>query len=147
MYISLLAQMVKNRPAMQETRDRPLGWEDSLEKVMVIHSSILAWRIPWTEEPGRLQFMGLQRVGYNWATCNNGSDSKESACNAGDPSLIPELGWSPGEGNGNPLQYSCLENSRDRGVWQATVHGVAKSQTWLKNYLLSVHSVQDSYVI
>ena len=64
MYISLLAQMVKNRPAMQETRDRPLGWEDSLEKVMVIHSSILAWIIPQTEEPGKLQSMGLQRAGH-----------------------------------------------------------------------------------
>ena len=55
-----------------------------------------------------------------------GSDSKESACDAGDPGLIP--GWRrfPGEGNGNPLQYSCLENSMDRGAWQATVHGVAE---------------------
>ena len=49
--------------------------------------------------------------------------------NAGNMSLIPGLGRSPGEGNGNPLQYSCLENSMDRGSWQATVHGVAKSQT------------------
>ena len=54
------------------------------------------------------------------------SDSKESACNAGDSSLIPGLGRSPGEGNGNPLQYSCLENSMDRGAWQAIVHGVAR---------------------
>jgi len=58
-----------------------------------------------------------------------GSDSKESACNAGDPSSIPGLGRSPGERNGNPLQYSCLENSMDRGAWQAIVHGLAKSQT------------------
>ena len=58
-----------------------------------------------------------------------GSDSKESACNAGNLGLIPRLGRSPGEGNGNPLQYSCLENSTDRGVWQATVHGFAKSRT------------------
>jgi len=54
---------------------------------------------------------------------------KASACNAGDPGSIPGLGRSPGEGNGNPLQYSCLENSMDRGVWQATVHGVTKGQT------------------
>ena len=60
------------------------------------------------------------------------SDGKESACNAGDQGLIPELGRSPGEENGNPLQYFCLENPMDRGVWQATVHRVAKSQTWLK---------------
>ena len=58
-----------------------------------------------------------------------GPDGKESACNAGDPGLIPRLGRSPGGGSGNPLQYSCLEKSMDRGAWQATVHGVAKSQT------------------
>ena len=53
--------------------------------------------------------------------------SKESACNAGDPGSIPGLGSSPGEGHGNPLQDSCLENSMARGAWQATVHRVAKS--------------------
>ena len=55
------------------------------------------------------------------------SGGKESACNAGDPGSIPGLGRSPGEGNGNPLQYSCLGNPMDRGAWQATVHGVPKS--------------------
>ena len=53
---------------MQETQDRCLGWEDSLEKEMATHSSILAWRIPWTEEPGGLQSMGSQRVEHGWAT-------------------------------------------------------------------------------
>ena len=62
-----------------------------------------------------------------------GSDSKESACDAGDPGLIPESGRSPGEGKGNPLQYPCLENSMDRGARWAIVHGVAKSQTQLSN--------------
>ena len=57
-----------------------------------------------------------------------GSDSKESACHTGDVGLIPGLGRSPGEGNGNPLQDSCLENPMDRGAWQAAVHGGAKSQ-------------------
>ena len=57
------------------------------------------------------------------------SVSKEPACNAGDPGLIPGLGRSPAEGNGNPLQYSCLENPMDRGACWATVHKVAKSQT------------------
>ena len=57
---------VKNLPAMQETRVRSLGWEDALEEGMAIHSSILAWRIPWTEEPGTLQSMESQRVGHNW---------------------------------------------------------------------------------
>ena len=60
-----MAQTVKNLPAMQETQVRPLGWKDPLEKEMASHYSILAWRIPWTEEPGRLQFMGSQRVGHN----------------------------------------------------------------------------------
>ena len=62
---SLVAQMVKNLPAMQETQVRSLGWEDSLEKGMVTHSSILAWRIPWIWEPGRLQSMGTQRAGHH----------------------------------------------------------------------------------
>ena len=58
-----------------------------------------------------------------------------SACNAGDPGSIPGLGRSPGEGNGNPLQYSCLENPMDRGAWRATVHGVAKSWTQLRDFI------------
>ena len=57
----------------------------------------------------------------------------ESAYNAGDPGLIPGSGRSPGEGNGNPLQYSCLENSRERGAWGAIVHRVAKSQMQLSD--------------
>ena len=57
-----MAPMVKHLPAMQETQLQSLGWEDPLEKGMAIHSSILAWRIQWTEEPGRLQSMGSQRV-------------------------------------------------------------------------------------
>ena len=60
-----------------------------------------------------------------------GSDSKESACNAGDPGSVPGLGRSPGEGNGYPLQYTCLENSMDRGASQATIHGVTKNRKWL----------------
>ena len=58
-------------------------------------------------------------------TSATGSDGKESACNAGDAVSIPGSGRSPGEGNGNPFQYSCLENSMDRGAWPATVYGVA----------------------
>ena len=60
---------------------------------------------------------------------SGGSDSKESACNAGDPGSIPGLGRSPGKGNGNPLQYSFLENAMDRGGWQAIVHAVTASWT------------------
>ena len=62
---SLVAQMVKSLPAVRETQVQSLGQEDPLEEEMAIHSSILAWRIPWTEEPGRLQPMGSQRVGHN----------------------------------------------------------------------------------
>ena len=68
--------------------------------------------------------------------------SKESTCNAGDVGSIPELGRSPGEGNGKPLQYSCLENPMDRGAWQATVHGVAKSQTRLKQLRGNSHTLR-----
>ena len=63
--VSLVVHIVKNLPAMQETRVQSLGWEDPLEKGQATHSSILAWRIPWTEEPGGLQSMGSQRVGHD----------------------------------------------------------------------------------
>ena len=77
---------------------------------MATHSSTLAWKIPWTEEPGGLQSEGSLRVGHDWAT---------------SLSCI-------GEGNGNPLQCSCLENPRDSGSWWAAVCGVAQSRTRLK---------------
>ena len=141
-----MAQLVKNPPAMQETWVQSLGWEDPLEKRTATHSSILAWRIPWTVRgfPGS-------------------SDGKESTYNVGDPGLIPGLGSLPGEGIGYPIQYSWtslvaltvknppamwetwvrslgwedpLEEGMathssilawripmDRGAWQATVHG------------------------
>ena len=65
-WASLVVPMVKNLPAMWETQVWTLDWEDPLEKGMATHSSILAWRIPWIEEPGGLQSVGLQRVAYNW---------------------------------------------------------------------------------
>ena len=64
-WASLVAQTIKRLPAMRETRVRFLGQEDPLEKEMAIHSSTLAWKIPWTEEPGGLQSMGTQRVGHD----------------------------------------------------------------------------------
>ena len=82
------------------------------EKAMAPHSNTLAWKIPWMEEPGALQSMGSRRVRHNWAT------SLSLSC--------------IGEGNGNPLQCSCLENPRDRGSWWATAYGVAQSRTRLK---------------
>ena len=165
------------------------------EKAMAPHSSTLAWKIPWMEEPGGLQSMGSLRVGHDWATSLSlftfmhwrrkwqptpvflpgesqgrepgglpsvgshrvghdwndlaaaaaaamiynhnrgevvfpgGSDGKESVCSVGDLGSISGLGWSPGEGNGYPQEYSCLGNPMDRGTWQVTVHGVAKSRT------------------
>ena len=70
---------------------------------------------------------------YIYITCIScfpgGSEGKESTYNAGGSGLIPQLGRSPREGNGNPLQYSCLENPMDRGAWWATIHGITKGQT------------------
>ena len=83
---------------------------------MATHSSILAWRIPWTEEPGGLVSMGSHRVGSDLACMH--------AC--------------IGEGNGNPLQYSCLENPRDGGAWWAAVYGITESWTRLER--LSMHA-------
>ena len=125
--------MVKHLPAMRETQVQSLGGEDLLEKEMATCSSILAWKIPWTEEPSRLQSMGSQRVG-------NDSDFifflspmahlvKNPLANAGDVGSNPGSGRSPGEGNSNPFYYSCMGNPMDRGIWRATVHGVTKSQT------------------
>ena len=84
------------------------------EKAMAPHSSTLAWKIPWTEEPGRLSPWGHEE-----------SDTTERLHFHFSLSCI-------GEGNGNPLQCSCLENPRDRGAWWAAVYGVAQSRTWLK---------------
>ena len=73
-----------------------------------------------------------------------GSDGIESTCNVGDLGLIPGSGISPGEGKGNPFQYSCLENSMDGGAWWATVHGVAKSQTQLSDFTVFFLSFQEA---
>ena len=102
---------------------------------MAPHSSTLAWKIPWTEEPGRLQFMGSLRVRHDWTT------HFSLSCT--------------GEGHGNPLQCSCLEHPKDRGAWWAAIYGVAQSRTRLKwpgssssrkPYALVTGSVQFSSV-
>ena len=77
--------------------------------------------------------MSIGILSYNWGFPGS-SEVKASACNAGDPSSIPGLGRSPGEENGNPLQYSCLENPMDGGAWWTTVHRVAKSRTRLIDF-------------
>ena len=75
-----------------------------------------------------------------------GSEVKASAYNAGDLGSIPGLGRSPGEGNGNPLQYSCLENPMDGGAWWATVHGIAKSQTRPSDFT-PLHSLEKKILL
>ena len=91
-----------------------LGWEDPLEEGMATHSSVLAWKIPWSEEPGGIQFIGSQRAGHDWSELGFpcGWASKESACNVGDLGSIAGLRRSPGEGKGYPLQYSGLESTQ-----------------------------------
>ena len=79
-WASLVVQIVKNLPAVWETRVQSLGWEDPLEKEMAAHSTIHAQRIPWTEEPGRLQSMGSQRVGHNWVINTMRTLQKIAAC-------------------------------------------------------------------
>ena len=91
---SLVAQMVKNLPVIWKTRVQSLGWEDPLEKGMTTHSSILAWRIPWAEEPGRLQSMGLQRVGHDWVANTKGGKQKGSKP-SGEPGSVILLSQRP----------------------------------------------------
>ena len=197
---SLVAQTVKHLPTMQETRVQSLGQKDLLEKEMATHSKILAWKIPWMEDPGRLQSMGSQRVGHNWATSlsnltigwiqgyrignterllwrfeHTGTNPLqmpkdnfiwlfyclvEKAMAPHSRTLAWKIPWTEepgrlqsmgslrvghnwatslslftfmqGEGNGNPLQCSCLENPRDGGAWWAAIYGVAQSRTRLK---------------
>ena len=101
---------------MQELNNKDL--EELMEKVMATHSSTLAWKIPWMEEPGRLQSMGLLRVRHDWVT---------------SLSLFTFMHW---RRKWQPLQCSCLENPRDGGPWWAAVYGVTQSWTrlkWLSN--------------
>ena len=114
--------VIKNLSASAgDARDSVLipGLGRSLGEEMATHSNTLAWKIPWTEEPGRLQSTGSLRVGHNQET------SLSLLCT---------------EGNGNQLQYFCLENPMDRGAWWATVHGVAKSRTRLSDLTLTLTS-------
>ena len=127
---SMVAQLVKNLPAMQETWVWSLDWEDPLEKGKATHSSILAWRIPWT-----IQSVGSQRIGHNWATFTGPSKEEES--------------WKPPSPLAGTLRsYTRLKlsfkspqlptpvflpgESQGWEVWLAAVYGVAQSQTWLK---------------
>ena len=135
---------------------------------MVTHSSVLSWRIPrdWGAWWAAVYGVAQSRTQLKWLSSSSsvymsvsvcqsvpaffcylvsihyfpgGSEGKKSACSTGDLGSIPGSGRSPGEGNGNPLQHTCLENSMDRGSWQATVHGVSKSGTWLSNFTFTFH--------
>ena len=121
-----------------------LCWEDPLEEEITY-----SWIIPWTEEPWWATVPGVTKSWTRLKQLNtaqhsttpfrmppSGSVAKNLPANAGDVGPNPGSGRSPGEGNGNPLQYSCLENPMDRGAWQATVHGVTKSRTQLNDFTL-----------
>ena len=162
-----------------------------MEKAVAPHSSTLAWKIPWTEEPGGLQSIGSHRVGCDWMTslslftfmhwrrkwqptpvflpgesqgrrslvgcrlrsCGMSGASqvslvvKNPPANSGDVGLRPGPGGSPREGNGNLLQYSCLENSMDRGAWWAAVHGVTKRvrHGWATEHTHAWHECMTSF--
>ena len=125
-WASLVAQLVKNPPAMPETWVQSLGWEDPGKKRTATHSSILAWRVHGSQRVGLSDFQreaGASQVAL--VVKNLHANARELR----DTGSIPKSGRSPGEGNGNPPQYSCLENPMDRGAQRGTVHGVAKSRT------------------
>ena len=107
MYISVYAQVVYVKFVC--------AYVYTSEKAMAPHSSTLAWKIPWTEEPGRLWSTGLLRVGHGWAT-----SLSLFSFHATEKAMAP------------PLHYSCLENPRDGGAWWAAIYGVAQSRTPLK---------------
>ena len=141
-WISLMAQMVKNPPAIRETWVQSLGWEDPLEEGMATHSIILAWWIPWAEEPGRLQFMGSQSHMTEWLntalhrTSPMGQRVKiplycRRHRRCGFNSWVGKIPWRRAW---QPTLYCCLKNPVDRGAWQSIVQRVTKSQTKLSTH-------------
>ena len=160
--------MVKDLLAMQKTWVQPLGWEDPLEKGMSTYSSILAWRLPWTEEPGELQSIRPKIVGHSeWLTLSTLSkmgiggspegiekrtEDKQThvleilSSSPAKPKLIWGSMVGPGEGNGNSLQYACLENSMDRETWKATQHMGSQRvrHEWMTNTILYNNSSKIS---
>ena len=148
--------MVKNLPEMWEILVQSLGWEDPRRREWLPTSVFLpgefheqrslAGYSPWGHRESDRTERLLLRICITCLPCviflyfPGGSDGKESACSSGDPVSIPGLGRSPGEGNGNPPQYSCLENSMDRGVWRVKVHGFCKEPDTTER--LSLHSLE-----
>ena len=127
-----MAHLVKNPPAIRETWVRSLGWEDPEEgkgypfQYSGLENSMDCIVHGVTKSQTRLR-------DFHILDFPGGSDGKESACNVGDWSLIPGSGRSPGEGDDNPLQYSCPGNPIDRGAWWVPVHGVAKESAQLSD--------------
>ena len=134
---SLVAQMVKTLPAIPETQVRSLGWEDLLEKEMATHSSIPAWRIPGTEEPGRLRSMGSQRVGHDWTT----SLHFTSPSFASQPPLSPGLTWFLG-GTGFILVSFCLTLPLGKILPRKLSPGTSLAIQWLRLCALSAEGVR-----
>ena len=121
-------QITSPEPIVSSSVDLEWGW----------HKNFHFWQVPsccWSRDHilGATNFIPL-RLFYKVVWVSLGAQMIKTACNAGDPALIPGLGRFLGEGNGYPLQYPCLENSLDRGAWRATVHGIAKSWTQLNDY-------------
>ena len=108
---------------------------------LVTAGSQVLFSFPGVFRTHRFIFGWLESLMTVTSLFTNTADGKESACSAGDLVSIPDLGRSSGEGNGNPFQYSCLENSMDRGAWWATVHGVTESWMQLSNYIFTFHSI------
>ena len=149
-----MAQRVKHLPAMWETRVWSLCWEDPLKKETATHSSILAWRIPWTEQPGRLQSMGLQRVGHDWATSLNFSPNYYLV-------IVPEFYYyfknSSSKWNQGTLSYSRKSSSTfkgSEGTWMHLKRWLAQLQLTLfwsveghfKNYI-SINIIKYIFIL
>ena len=131
--------LLGKRDGKRRTRQQRIRWLDSITNSREVNFSKCQelWR---TGKHGLLQSIGSQRVAQDLAAEQLWArrfpwwlSGKESTCLCRRHGFDPGLGRYPGEGNGNPLQYSCWENPMDRGVWKATVHGVTKSQTWLSS--------------
>ena len=133
-WASPVAQMVKNLPAIQETQVRSLVSEDPLEEGMAAHSSILAWRIPWTEEPGGLQSMGLQRVGHDWS---NLAHTHQEECNCEQWAFPRETGQ-------HGHRWGCLKKNFI-GVW-VLYNVVLVSAKQLSESAICIHIFPPSWV-
>ena len=132
---SLVAQSVKNPPAMQETWVQSLDWEESLEEIMASHSSIPAWRIPWTEEPGGLRSLGPQRVRQDWAT--------EHTCAA-----PPGYGWVPAcspETGTAPEQTVDRREDIEKVIRQEFITFSRLKNIYLENVVMMLYQKQNHY--